>query len=210
MGQKVASKKGTVFCATPSRLWFMNQGCKQVPLEHVKNKVRWGHPDGYFLNAKGRRLAENFPPSQYVHRGGSAYPKFTKDYNHLANHIAMAYAFYGERPTYVNKKGIVKPYQCHHVNGDKFDYRPINLLAWLHPDEHKIADKRQKKLKILVPDLHAFPIERLRILEDPHVTTDEQFEHELEQLRPGFVLVDPATIDDLELTKHYDPFIERD
>ena len=191
-----------------SRIWFLKQDCKQVPLEHAKNIVRWGHPDGYFLNAKGEKVKHTFAPSQYTHRGGSAYPRLRECVN--ACHILMAYAFYGERPTYVNKKGIVKPYQCHHVNGDKFDYRPINLLAWLHPDEHKIADKRQKKLKILVPDLHAFPIERLRILEDPHVTTDEQFEHELEQLRPGFVLVDPATIDDLELTKHYDPFIERD
>ena len=199
--QKLRPEKGS----TPSRLWFMNQGCKPVPPEHSGPKPRWGHPDGYFLNAYGQKVKHTFSPAMQNHKGGSAYPNMRECPTRQC-HILMAIAFYGERPTYVNEKGIVKKYECHHVNGDKLDYRPVNLLAWLHPDEHKIADMRQKKLKILVPDLHAFPIERLRILEDPHVTTDEQFEHELEQLRPGFVLVDPAIIDDLEPLKYADMY----
>ena len=125
-------------------------------------------------------------------------------------HILMALAFYGERPIYIDRHG--KPYFgiCHHLIPDRLDYRPANLLCWLTREQHVIADRRQSALRKLVPDLHAFPIERLRILEDPRVTTDEQFEFELAQLRPGFILVDPAIVDDLELTKHYDPFIERD
>ena len=158
---------------------------KRVPPEHCKNKVRWGHPDGYFMNAKGKRLSENFPPSQYVHRGGSAYPKFRKDCNHLACHVAMALAFYGERKTYINKKGLVKPYQAHHLNGDKFDYRPANILAWLHPDEHRIADARQKTLKTVVPEgnLKGFDYAILRELEDPRTMADDDFKTRMEYLR---------------------------
>lgn len=190
-----------------SRLWFLSHGCKQVPLEHAKNIVRWAHPDGYFLKPNGQKAKDTFSPSQYTHKGGSCYPRLRECVN--ACHILMAYAFYGERPTYVNAKGELKPYQSHHLNGDKFDYRPANILAWIHPDIHRIADRRQRALRELVPDLHAFPYERLRTLQDPRITTDEQFAFELEQLRPGFKIVDPLILNDLELTKHYDPFVEK-
>ena len=188
----------------------MSLGCKQVPLEHCKNIVRWGHPDGYFLKADGQKVKDNFSPSSQNVRPNmhGRYPILRECAREC--HILMALAFYGERPTYADKNG--KPYVgiCHHLIPDKLDYRPANLRCWLTREQHVIADRRQRALRKLVPDLHAFPIERLRILEDPRVTTDEQFEFELAQLRPGFILVDPAILDDLELTKHYDPFIERD
>jgi hypothetical protein len=188
----------------------MSQGCKQVPLEYCKNIVRWGHPDGYFLKADGQKVKDNFSPSSQNVRPNmhGRYPILRECAREC--HILMALAFYGERPIYIDRHG--KPYVgiCHHIIPDKLDYRPANLLCWLTREQHVIADRRQSALSKLVPDLHAFPIERLRILEDPRVTTDEQFEFELAQLRPGFILVDPAIVDDLELTKHYDPFIERD
>ena len=163
--------------------WFEEQGCKQVPLEHSRNYIRWGHPDGYFLKPDGQIAKDTFAPSQYTHRGGSAYPRLRECVN--ACHILMAYAFYGERPTYVNAKGQIKPFEVHHLNGDKFDYRPANILAWLHPDTHDIADARQKALRALVPDgdLHAFTYERLRYLEDPRTLSDADFQAELKALR---------------------------
>ena len=166
-----------------SRIWFMSQGCKQVPLEHAKNYVRWGHPDGYFLKQDGQKAKDTFPPSQYTHRGGSAYPRLRECVN--ACHILMAYAFYGERPTYVNAKGIVKPYHAHHLNGDKFDYRPANILAWLHPTQHRIADNRQKVLQTVVPngDLRGFDYAILRELQDPRSMTDADFDARMEYLR---------------------------
>ena len=194
----------------------MSLGCKQVPPDIIGGKILWAHPEGYFLNAHGQKLCHNFTPSMNAGirnakgwKIGSCYP-IMRQFRSKLCHFLMALAFYGERPTYKDKNG--KPYVgiCHHIIPDKLDYRPANLLCWLTREQHVIADRRQRALRKLVPDLHAFPIERLRILEDPRVTTDEQFEFELAQLRPGFILVDPAILDDLELTKHYDPFIERD
>jgi len=188
---------------TISRLWFLNQGCKQVPLEHSKNKVRWGHPDGYFLKPDGQKAKDTFSPSQYTHRGGSAYPRLRECVN--ACHILMAYAFYGERPTYINAKGQVKPYQAHHLNGDKFDYRPANILAWLHPDVHRIADDRQKALRTVVPngDLHVFSYERLRYLQDPRTLSDEEFQKELEAIREmGYQRYDAHELSERECGRH--------
>ena len=188
---------------TISRLWFLNQGCKPVPLEHSKNKVRWGHPDGYFLKPDGQKAKDTFSPSQYTHRGGSAYPRLRECVN--ACHILMAYAFYGERPTYINAKGQVKPYQAHHLNGDKFDYRPANILAWLHPDVHRIADDRQKALRTVVPngDLHVFSYERLRYLQDPRTLSDEEFQKELEAIREmGYQRYDAHELSERECGRH--------
>ena len=193
---------------------LIDQGIvKMVPLDCIKNKVRWAHPDGYFMNAKGKIIAENFPPSQYVHRGGSAYPKFRGDCNHLTCHVAMALAFYGERPTYVNAKGQVRPYQAHHLNGNKFDYRPANILAWLHPDVHRVADNRQKALRTVVPDgdFTLIPYDRLRQLQDPRVLTDEEFSKELESIRSqGYHRVDPLAAAAKEPNRDFDPFVEHD
>ena len=185
---EVVSKKGSFYRSTPKRQpkpreWFIDQGCRQVPMEHSKNKVRFGHPDGYFLKQDGLIAKDTFPPSQYSHRGGSAYPRLRECVN--ACHILMAYAFYGERPSYVNAKGKIKPFQAHHLNGDKFDYRPANILAWLHPAEHRLANARQDKLQELVPngDLRGFDYDILREFQDPRTMSDEDFQSRLAYIR---------------------------
>ena len=175
---------------------------KQVPLVLAKNYIRYGHPDGYFLKPDGQIAKDTFPPSQYTHRGGSAYPRLRECVN--ACHILMAYAFYGERPTYVNAKGQVKPFHAHHLNGDKFDYRPANILAWLHPTVHRIADKRQSALKEVVPDgdLHIFTYERLRELQDPRTMSDEDFQTELAKIRDKYKKRDSLAQMEWECTHH--------
>ena len=86
----------------------------------------------------------------------------------------MALAFYGFKP---------QNCQCHHLNGDRLDYRPANLLCWLTRAEHAVADRRQRALRKVLPDLHALTYDRLRALQDPRVTTDEQFQVELQKLK---------------------------
>ena len=87
--------------------------------------------------------------------------------------------------TYVNKKGEIKPYHCHHLNGDLEDHRKDNLLAWLHPLQHRIADKRQDALQTIVPDgnLVGFDYAILRELQDPRSMSDANFETRMEYLR---------------------------
>lgn len=170
---------------TLSRVWFLNQGCKQVPLDASRGIVRWAHPDGYFLRSNGTKIPnDNVNPAttKERHPGGSVYPK-DRATNKLM-HILMALAFYGPRPTFKDKNG--KPYVgiCHHLIPDKLDYRPANLLCWLTRAEHAEADSRQRALKKVVPngDLHLFSYERLRYLQDPRTTSREIFETELARI----------------------------
>lgn len=94
-------------------------------------------------------------------------------------HYIMALAFYGNRPTYTDKNG--KPYVgiCHHLIPDKLDYRPANLLCWLTKEQHYEADRRQRLLKRTVGDLHTLGYDRLRTLQDPRVTSQEDFAKDL-------------------------------
>ena len=170
-----------------SRVWFLNQGCKQVPLEYTKNIVRWGHPDGYFLNAQGQKVKENFCASWLALQKNPA-KSSGKEYPHLREcakkcHILMALAFYGERPTDLTTG---KPCVCHHLIPDALDYRPANLLCWLTRAEHSEADRRQRALRVVLPDMHAISYEKHRFLQDPRTTCREVFDLELQKLRQQF------------------------
>ena len=167
-----------------ARIWFLSQGCKQVPPDEVGGKILWAHPDGYFLNAHGQKVMHNFSPRMtkgYTATNptsggntGGCYP-IMRRFGGKNCHSLMALAFYGERPTYTDKSG--KPYVgiCHHLIPDKLDYRPANLLCWLTREQHAEADRRQRLLKRTVEDLHTLGYGKLRILQDPRVTSQEDF-----------------------------------
>ena len=165
-----------------SHAWFEKQGCKQVPLEHSKNYVRWGHPDGYFIKPDGQKAKDNLSPNKKASHGHIA--PILRECSREC-HILMAFAFYGERPTFIDCKG--KPYVgiCHHLVPNLLDYRPANLLCWLTREQHATADARQKALRTVVPDgnLYLFTYERLRELQDPRTMSDEDFHRELEAIR---------------------------
>ena len=171
----------------PSRLWFLNQGCKQVPLEYTRGVVRWAHPDGYFLNAKGQKVAHCFSPAHLkipndpTRKTGKLYPYLRETAGSKACHLLMALAFYGDRPT---DPTTGKPCVCHHLIPDPLDYKPANLLCWLTRAEHMEADRRQRALKKVVPEgnLHLFTYERLRELQDPRTMSRERFEIKLAAL----------------------------
>lgn len=172
-----------------SRVWFLSKGCKQVPPDYINGKVLWAHPNGYFLSAQGKKLEHNFSPA--MQRGcrsvnghfGSRYPAMRHFGSKICHHL-MAVAYYGKRPTFINPYtgkeyvGIV-----HHLVPDKMDYRPANLLCWLTHEQHREADRRQRELRKLFPDLHALTYDSLRQLQDPRVSTTELFEIYLNELR---------------------------
>jgi len=172
-----------------SRLWFLSRGCRQVPLEHTKGIIRWAHPDGYFLNAQGRKVPnDNLNPSSInpTWKSNGCYPK-DRATNKLMHHL-MALTFHGDRPTYTDKNG--KPYVgiCHHLIPDRLDYKPANLLCWLEREQHYEADRRQRALRKVLPDMHALSYDDHRRLQDPRVTSREIFEMELEMIKIGEAL----------------------
>ena len=173
-----------------SRTWFLSKGCKQVPLEYSKNIVRWGHPGGYFLKPDGQKATDNFSPAaqRAMHDRNT---KMGKGYPILREcaeccHRLMALAFYGSRPTYKDKNGKTYVGICHHLIPDALDYKPANLLCWLTREQHTEADRRQKELKKVLPDMHDLSYDEHRRLQDPRVTSKEQFDVELNQLRQHY------------------------
>ena len=172
-----------------SRAWFMGQGCKRIEVNyHGRTIVRWGHPDGFFLNAQGQQVKANFSPSSLNVRPNmhGRYPILRECAREC--HILMALAFYGQRPTFLGKNG--KPYVgiCHHLIPDKLDYRPANLLCWLTRPQHVEADRRQRELRKVLPDMDAISYERHRWLQDPRTTSREVFETELQALRIKYLI----------------------
>ena len=171
-----------------SRVWFLGHGFHPVPAtEYINFKILYAHEsDLRFVNKYGQEVAQKFNPAsrdpQKNH--GHGVPQM-RNFGSRKCHVLRALAFYGERPTYVNKKGEIKPYHCHHLNGDLEDHRKDNLLAWLHPLQHRIADKRQDALQTIVPDgnLVGFDYAILRELQDPRSMSDADFETRMEYLR---------------------------
>ena len=169
----------------PTRLWFTNQGCKQVPPEIFDGKILWAHPEGHFLNAAGQKRSTGFTPwkpSLNDRRSHSEYPKIG---NNKLCHFLMAVAFFGARSTFTDKKG--KPYVgiCHHLIPNVLDFKPANLLCWLTREQHAIADSRQRVLKTIVPegDLRGFDYDILREMQDPRTMTQDEFNRRMEYLR---------------------------
>ena len=199
----------------------MSKGCKPVPPDAIDNKVLWGHPDGYFLNALGNKLEHSFSPAKQ--RGftadcpssggftGSCYPTMSR-FGSKNCHLLMALAFYGPRPTFENTslplqgKGQERGSYagiCHHLIPDKLDYKPANLLCWLTREQHAEADRRQRALIKVVPDgdLTVFTYERLRDLQDPRSMSRELFEQELAAIQSRhFRREDPKAVMLYDLT----------
>ena len=157
-----------------------------MPLEYTRGIVRWAHPDGYFLNAQGQNAKDNFSPAAQSkpYTNGGFYPILRECVQTC--HILMALTFYGERPTYTDKNGKTYVGICHHLIPDKLDYRPANLLCWLTREQHTEADRRQRALRKVLPDMHAISYEKHRYLQDPRVTCREVFEMELSNLRATY------------------------
>lgn len=174
-----------------SRLYFLSKGCKQVPLDLTGGKVLWANPDeGCFMNARGCKIKLNHSPfcrrknvKAKTKLRGLIHP-ILRNYGGKKAHRLMFATFADEPcPIFFDSKG--NPYKgiVHHVIENPYDIRMDNLLGWLTYKQHAVADKRRRALEKLVPDLRAFPYERLRTLQDPRGLSDQDFQKELDQLR---------------------------
>ena len=174
-----------------SRLYFLSRGCKQCPIE-LTIKPLWANgQDGYFLSASGTKLKLHHGKSQRTpgmkcHNGkrGQIHPKFRPDYGNHYYHRIMAETYADEPcPIFFDSKG--KPYKgfVHHVIENPYDIRVDNLMWWLSFQQHHIADKRRRALEEVLPNMYVVPTKRLKLLEDPRKTSQEDFEFELKKLK---------------------------
>jgi len=158
---------------------FLARGYRKHPRLNL-----WGSEGcSYFLNARGQRLAHDYSPSHRAKQKGRGYiPPTMRCCNGKACHVLMGEVFYGERLTFINRKG--KPYfgHCHHLVNDPLNYCPDNLLCWLTREQHNVADDRRQALEAIVPNgdlLACFTYARLRELQDPRTMSDAEFQREL-------------------------------
>ena len=106
---------------------------KQVPPEIIDGKIYYADSDGNIRNAKGKILKPLFAPSDYISRPNmhGAYPRVVINKKSRNVHSLVCTAFWGlPLPNHV----------CHHLDGNKFNNRPANLI-WLHRSVHPKYDR---------------------------------------------------------------------
>ena len=188
-----------------SRLYFLSKGCKQAPLESAGGKVLWANGDqGYFMSAYGVKVKPAYSPSSSrkgskANNGkrGLSHPTM-RHFNAKHVHRLMAETFADEPcPIFFTKNG--KPYKgiVHHVIENPSDIRMVNLMGWLTYKQHHIADKRRRALESVLPDMYCADTAYLKELEDPRLTTDEEFQTALDKLS-RVRKVDPNILMDLD------------
>ena len=113
---------------------------KLIPPEVIGGKTYYADSYGNIRNAKGHILKPKFSPAMQTapNTHGGVYPTVNIANKDRNIHILVCTAFWGPR----------KPGQhCHHLDGNKFNNRPTNLI-FLDPDEHHRFDRAVREGKI--------------------------------------------------------------
>ena len=118
----------------------------RIPPLLIDGNCFYADDQGRILDANDKVKPQHFSEADRNHRGGSMYPyiRFGK-YTKKAHNLICA-ARWG-----IPRKGQV----CHHLNGNKFDNRPDNLI-WLSKSRHYHYDARLKALKALVKNVSIY------------------------------------------------------
>ena len=193
-----------------SRLYFLSKGCKQAPLESTGGKVLWANGDeGYFMSAYGVKQIPTFGPAKRKKgskanngKRGLTHPQMRHFNNQYAHRLMFATFADEPCPIFFDSKG--NPYKgiVHHVIENPYDLRMVNLMGWLTYKQHHIADKRRSALESVLPDMYCADTAYLKELEDPRLTTDEEFQSVLANLRNRYQIVDPADLMEHDITHH--------
>ena len=112
----------------------------RIPPSMIEGKTYYANERGHVENAAGCELADQFSPSNRLGKGGSKHIHVKSAGKERDIHRLICAARWGKP-----RKGQ----ECHHLNGNKFDNRPDNLI-WLSRPRHRLYDARQKALKTLL------------------------------------------------------------
>ena len=102
---------------------------KQIPPSLIGGKIYFADEDGNIINRKGHKLATKYSPYDRNRKEGSMYPHVKLDKERRIHPLVCA-AFWG----------LPQPDQvCHHLDGNKFNNRPSNLI-WVSRADHPRFD----------------------------------------------------------------------
>ena len=115
----------------------------RIPPSMIDGATYYANERGHIVTAAGYELADKFSPAARLNKGGSKHIHVTIAGKEREIHRFICAARWG-----IPRKGQ----ECHHLNGNKFDNRPDNLI-WLDREEHRLFDTVQRALRIAGRDL---------------------------------------------------------
>lgn len=193
-----------------SRLWFMSRRYKQADPRYTNGQIIWLHPEtNDVLNQYGYKIKLNVVPYEKHKSNTTRYLKLTGTYGGM----------YLARLKYLTFKGeIPAGYTIDHIDGMTLNNDIRNLRAV--PDAINRRDGgflrklRNNKIDVaMFPGIIVMGFERMAEWKATHKKWQYKKLKGEKLLRvfvgPTFTVVDPLILNDLEITKHYDPFVER-
>ena len=109
----------------------------------ISERIYFGNEEGFVVNPEGKRLVNRFSFRDRIRNNkisGKRYPHVHIAGKEHATHLLICAAWWGKP-----RKGQ----QCHHLNGNILDIRPMNLI-WLSKPRHRLYDARLKAIKELL------------------------------------------------------------
>ena len=212
----MVSKKGTFNRTTPkreplSRLWFLSRGYTQADPRYTKGSIVWLHPKtNDVLNKYGQKLILNQLPKQRY--GIRVEPRYLA-LPHQAGNMLLA------RLKYLTFIGpIPDGFVIDHIDGNTFNNDIRNLRAV--PDAINRRDggfmRKLRNKGIIVAIFPGIILEGYERMAEWKASHSEWQYKQLEKdellrifLGPTFQVVDVSPLDDLNLNRHYDPFVEK-
>ena len=112
----------------------------RIPPSMISKRTYFGDDEGNVINRKGEALKPDFSPGKAAYTKGSVHPIVNIAGKKHNIHRLICAARWG-----LPRKGQ----ECHHLNGNKFDNRPMNLI-WLDHDRHMHYDRRMRAVRKVV------------------------------------------------------------
>ena len=103
----------------------------------IDGRTYFANSNGDILNAEGKKLTMKYCPAKHVSKPNmhGAYPQVNIAGRAHIIHRLVCTAFWGKP---------LPGQECHHLNGNKFDNRPSNLI-WLTKPLHLRFDRAVKE-----------------------------------------------------------------
>ena len=157
----------------------------RIPPSMIGGNHFYADDQGVISDDNDREKPQHFYEADRNHKGGSMYNFIRYGKYAKKAHKLICAARWG-----IPRKGL----ECHHLNGNKFDNRPMNLI-WLSKPRHQHYENRLKALRMVLGDLSIYS-------RKDFVRWARMSEHNFQAMLANYTKRDPKDIMDHDLTHH--------